>query len=98
DYNDYVGRIAVGKVVSGALRPNQEVVLLRRGVADSKASLSQVYAYEGLNRVSREVVEAGDIAAVAGVPDAFIGDTLGDPSDPRPLPSITVEEPTLSMV
>jgi GTP-binding protein len=98
DYNDYVGRIAVGKVVSGTLRPGQEVVLLKRGLWDSKAALSQIYAYEGLSRISREVIEAGDIAAVAGVPDAFIGDTLGDPSDPRPLPTITVEEPTLSMV
>jgi GTP-binding protein len=60
--------------------------------------LSQIYTYDGLNRVSREVIEAGDIAAVAGVPDAFIGDTVGDVSDPRPLPTITVEEPTLSMI
>jgi GTP-binding protein len=98
DYNDYVGRIAIGKIFNGALRPGQEVALLKPGTLDSKAALSQVYAYEGLNRVSREVVEAGDIAAVAGVPEAFIGDTLSDLSDPRPLPTITVEEPTLSMV
>ncbi|MBI3328396.1 MAG: translational GTPase TypA, partial [Nitrospinae bacterium] len=98
DYNDYVGRIAVGKVVSGSLRPGQEVALLRRGTLDSKAYLSHIYTYEGLHRISRDVIEAGDIAAVAGVPDAFIGDTLGDLSDPRPLPTITVEEPTISMV
>jgi len=98
EYNDYVGRIAVGKLVSGTLRPGQEVALLKRGRLDSKAALSQIYTYEGLNRVSRDVIEAGDIAAVAGVPDAFIGDTLADLSDPRPLPIITVEEPTLSMV
>jgi GTP-binding protein len=98
DYNDYVGRLAVGKLVSGTLRLGQEVALLKHGVMHSKATLSQVYSYEGLNRVSREVIEAGDIAAIAGVPDAFIGDTVGDPSDPRPLPTITVEDPTLSMV
>jgi GTP-binding protein len=98
DYNDYVGRIAIGKVFNGSLRPAQDVALLKPGGLDSKACLSQVYAYEGLNRVSRAVVEAGDIAAVAGVPDAFIGDTLADLSDPRPLPAIIVEEPTLSMV
>ena len=63
-----------------------------------KAHLSQVYSYDGLDRNSREVLEAGDIAAVAGVPAAFIGDTLGDPDDPRPLPVITVEEPTISMI
>jgi GTP-binding protein len=98
DYNDYVGRLAVGKLVSGTLRLGQEVALLKHGILDSKAILSQVYSYEGLNRVSRETIEAGDIAAIAGVPDAFIGDTVGDLSDPRPLPTITVEDPTLSMV
>jgi GTP-binding protein len=98
DYNDYVGRLAVGKLVSGTLRLGQEVALLKHGMLDSKATLSQVYSYEGLNRVSRETIEAGDIAAIAGVPDAFIGDTVGDLSDPRPLPTITVEDPTLSMV
>jgi GTP-binding protein len=98
DYNDYVGRLAIGKLVSGALRLGQEVALLKHGMLDSKATLSQVYSYKGLNRVSREVIEAGDIAAIAGVPDAFIGDTVGDLADPRPLPTITVEDPTLSMV
>src|SRR4029450_3695078 len=98
DYNDYVGRLAVGKLVSGTLRLGQEVALLKHGVLDSKATLSQVYSYEGLNRVSRETIEAGDIAAIAGGPDAFIGDTVGDLSDPRPLPTIIVEDPTLSMV
>ncbi|MGC1403884.1 MAG: translational GTPase TypA [Thermodesulfobacteriota bacterium] len=98
DYSDYVGRIAVGKIVGGHLKQRQEVALLKNGEMTAKAILSQVYTYEGLIRVEREIIEAGDIAAVAGVPDVFIGDTLGDPEDPRPLPSITVEEPTLSMV
>ena len=98
DYSDYVGRIAVGKIVGGHLKARQEVALLKGGVMTSKAILSQVYSYEGLSRVERDLIEAGDIAAVAGVDDVFIGDTLGDPDDPRPLPSITVEEPTLSMV
>jgi GTP-binding protein len=98
DYSDYVGRIAVGKIVGGHLKIRQEVAILKSGVMTGKAILSQVYSYEGLNRVERDLIEAGDIAAVAGVDDVFIGDTLGDPEDPRPLPSIIVEEPTLSMV
>jgi GTP-binding protein len=98
DYSDYVGRIAVGKIVSGQLRFRQEVAILKGGEMTGKAILSQVYSYEGLNRVERDLIEAGDIAAVAGAGDVFIGDTIGDPDDPRPLPSITVEEPTLSMV
>ena len=63
-----------------------------------KAHLTVLYSFEGLDRVEPEVVKAGEIVAVAGVPAAFIGDTLGDPLDPRPLPGITVEEPTISMV
>jgi GTP-binding protein len=97
-HSDYVGRIGVGKVVNGALRRGQEVALLKANGAPCRASLSVVYSYEGLNRVERDVVEAGDIAAVAGVDDIFIGDTLGDLADPRPLPVITVEDPTISMV
>ena len=97
-HSDYVGRIAVGKVVNGSLRRNQEVALLKAESPMRKASLSVVYSYEGLNRMERDVVTAGDIAAVAGVEDIYIGDTLGDLADPRPLPIITVEEPTISMV
>jgi GTP-binding protein len=97
-HSDYVGRIAIGKVVNGALRKGPGVALLKPDGTCRETALSVVYAYEGLNRVERDVVPAGDIAAVAGVEDIFIGDTLGDPADPRPLPAITVEEPTISMV
>ncbi len=98
DYSDYVGLIAVGKIVSGELRRGQEVALLKQGQVAGKANLSALYGFEGLDRVEPDLIRAGDIAAVAGVPTAFIGDTLGDPEDPRPLPGITVEEPTISMV
>ncbi len=98
DYSDYVGLIAVGKIVSGTLRRGQEVALLKQGQMAGKATLSVLYSFEGLDRIEPERIEAGDLAAVAGVPQAFIGDTLGDPEDPRPLPGIVVEEPTISMV
>ncbi|MFZ2087028.1 MAG: translational GTPase TypA, partial [Desulfobaccales bacterium] len=98
DYSDYVGLIAVGKIVSGELRRGQEVALLKEGQMAGKAQLSVLYSFEGLDRIEPELIEAGDLAAVAGVPQAFIGDTLGDPEDPRPLPGIVVEEPTISMV
>jgi GTP-binding protein len=97
-HSDYVGRIAVGKVVNGALKKGPGVALLKPDGQSRETALSVVYTYEGLNRVERETIPAGDIAAVAGVEDIFIGDTLGDPADPRPLPAITVEEPTISMV
>jgi GTP-binding protein len=98
DYSDYVGLIAVGKLVSGTLRRGQEVALAKEGSLHSKARLTALYSFGGLDRLEPDVVEAGDIAAVAGVPAAFIGDTLGDPEDLRPLPAIKVEEPTISMV
>jgi GTP-binding protein len=97
-HSDYVGRIAVGKVVNGTLKKGPGVALLKPDGTIRETALNVVYTYEGLNRVERETVPAGDIAAVAGVEDIFIGDTLGDPADPRPLPAITVEEPTISMV
>ncbi|MCU0573096.1 MAG: translational GTPase TypA [Syntrophobacteraceae bacterium] len=97
-YSDYVGRIAVGKIVNGSINHGQEVALLKPGEPPCRAGLSVVYSYEGLDRVERDRVDAGDIAAVAGVEDVFIGDTLGDLVDPRPLPTITVEEPTIAMV
>jgi GTP-binding protein len=98
DYSDYVGRIAVGKVVNGRLQKRQQVALIKNGEVAGGALLSQIFSYAGLNRIEQESIEAGDIAAVAGVAEVFIGDTLGDPLDPRPLPTITVEQPTLSMV
>jgi GTP-binding protein len=98
DYSDYVGLIAVGKIVGGEMRRGQEVALLKQGELAGKAHISVLYSFEGLDRSEPEVVRAGEIVAVAGVPAAFIGDTLGDPLDPRPLPGIVVEEPTISMV
>ena len=98
DYSDYVGLIAVGKIVGGEIKRGQEVALLKQGQMAGKANITVLYSFEGLDRVEPEVVQAGEIVAVAGVPAAFIGDTLGDPLDPRPLPGITVEEPTISMV
>jgi GTP-binding protein len=98
NHSDYVGRIAIGKIVNGELRSGMEVMLLKPDGTSRKASLSAVYTYEGLSRVECKVASAGDIAAVAGLDDIFIGDTLSDPADPRGLPSFTVEEPTISMV
>ena len=98
DYSDYLGRIAVGKVVNGRLQKRQQVALIKNGEVSGQALLSQIFTYDGLNRIEQEMIEAGDIAAVAGVAEVFIGDTLGDLLDPRPLPTITVEQPTLSMV
>jgi GTP-binding protein len=98
DYSDYVGLIAVGKIVNGALKRGQEVTLMKQGQPAGKAHLSVIYNFEGLEKNEPEMIAAGDLAAVAGVPAAFIGDTLSDPEHPKALPGIRVEEPTISMV
>ncbi len=97
DYSDYVGRIAVGKVVSGVLRVGEKTALIKKGQQIDRHTISQVFTYQGLEQTTCREASAGEIAAVVGIEDAFIGDTLADPEDPRPLPRITVEEPTMSI-
>ena len=97
DWSDYVGRIAVGKVVNGVLAQGSRVALMKKGESAGVSALRELYTFSGLERVPAKSVAAGDIAAVAGVENAFIGDTFCDPEDPHPLPAISVEEPTMSM-
>ena len=97
DYSDYVGRIAVGRIISGSLKQGARITLMKKGESVGTAVLGQVYTYQGLERVSVGEMHAGDIAAVTGVEDVFIGDTLADLENPKALPVISVEEPTMSM-
>ncbi|MDR1396129.1 MAG: translational GTPase TypA [Desulfarculales bacterium] len=97
DYSEYVGRIAIGKIISGQLRTGQKVALYKNGENAGVYVLRQIYAYRGMEQTAAEVVEAGDIAAAAGVDAVFIGDTLTSPDNPRPLPPLSVEGPTMSM-
>jgi GTP-binding protein len=98
DWSDYVGRIAIGRVESGTLTKGSPVV---RSTADGTllpAKLVGVQSFDKLGRIDVEEATAGDIAAVSGIEDVEIGDTICDALDPRPLPRLTVDEPTLSMV
>jgi GTP-binding protein len=97
DYSDYVGRLAVGRVVNGTLRPRQDVALVRRDGTIAPARVSLLYAFEGLARVEVDEAGPGDIVAVAGFDDVNIGETITIPDDPRPLPPVTVDEPTVGM-
>lgn len=97
DYSDYVGRIAVGKIVGGTLKGGSPCTLLKKGEPAGNYKVGQVFSYTGLDRTLESSIEAGDIAAVTGVEDAFIGDTIADPENPIALPTISVEEPTISM-
>lgn len=98
DYDDYVGKIAIGRIVRGSMKPNQNVLLVD-GESQRKAKISRVYTYEGLNRVEREDgASMGDIAYIVGIPDIKIGETVADPTNPEALPKIDIDEPTLSMI
>jgi GTP-binding protein len=99
DYNEYVGRIGVGKVENGVLRVNQEVALVNHHDPDKqkKVKVSKLYEFDGLNKV--EVTEAGigSIVAVSGIADLHIGDTLCAPEKPEPIPFQKISEPTIAM-
>jgi GTP-binding protein len=97
DYSDYVGRLAVARIVNGTVRPRQDVALLRRDGTIATARISLLYAFDGLSRVEVDEAGPGDIVAVAGFDDVNIGETIALPEDPRPLPPVSVDEPTVSM-
>jgi len=97
DYNDYVGRIAIGKMYAGKIKKGQDVTLAKTGGTTANHKISKLYGYEGLTRYEIEEAASGDIVAIAGIPDVFIGDTVCDFGNPLPLPAIQVEEPTVSM-
>jgi len=96
-YDDYKGKIAVGRLQSGVLRKAQAVMRIDHFGALTPARVTQLFTFQGLARQEVDEARAGDIVAVAGVPDVGIGDTIADAADPRPLPPIKVEEPTLRM-
>ncbi len=99
DYNEYVGRIGVGKVDNGKIRVNQEVVMVNAHEPDKmrKVKVSKLYEFEGLKKV--EVAEAGvgSIVAISGISDIHIGDTLCSPENPDPIPFQKISEPTIAM-
>ncbi|HHH30449.1 MAG TPA: translational GTPase TypA, partial [Polyangiaceae bacterium] len=95
-HDEYVGRLAVGRVASGRLRKGSMVALLGDGTQKNQR-LAAVYGFEAVGRVEVDEIGAGDICCVAGLEDAQIGDTIADPEHPKPLPRISVEEPTLKV-
>jgi len=97
DYSSFVGRIGIGRITRGRLRPGQDVVVLSADGAPVRARVNQVLGFKGLTRVPLEVAEAGDIVLVNGVEGVGIGVTLADPERPEALPALAVDEPTLTM-
>ena len=97
DWDDYIGRIVVGRIANGTLTNGQQVSVIGRDGTSHKAKISKLLGFEGLNRVPVESARAGDIVAVAGIEKIDIGNTISDAENPMPLPPIHVDEPTLSM-
>jgi GTP-binding protein len=98
DYNDYVGRLVIGRVHAGVLRRGDPVALLKHDGSMSPAKITMLYTFDGLRRMEADQVFAGDLCAMAGIDGIDIGETIAGAEDPVALPPITVEEPTVSMV
>ncbi len=97
DGDPYLGRLGIGKVFSGTLKPNQMVTVFRRDQTSYQSRLQSVFVYEGLKRVPVEAATPGDIIAVTGLPEITIGETIAAGDKPTPLPAPKVDEPTLQM-
>ncbi|WP_456402830.1 translational GTPase TypA [Persephonella sp.] len=98
DYDSYVGRIAIGRIVNGEIKKNQYVSVIKKDGEIINSQIRQIYSYRGLEKFECEKATAGDIIAVAGIDNIHIGDTIGDQTNPIPLKRVNVEEPTISMV
>ena len=97
DASPYLGRLALCRVRNGTIRRGQPVAWCRADGTVERAQVAELYVTDALDRVEAQEASAGEIIAVAGIPEVTIGETLADPDDPRPLPVITVDEPALSM-
>ena len=96
-YDDYKGKIVIGRLNSGTIRRNQSVVRIKADASMQPLKVAQVFTHQGLQRIEVEEASAGDIIALTGLSEVGIGDTIADPNDARQLPPITVEEPTVRM-
>ncbi|HMF56900.1 MAG TPA: GTP-binding protein, partial [Pyrinomonadaceae bacterium] len=98
DYDSYVGRLAIGRIFSGEIKVGDTVAIVKRDRSVEKTRVSQLYAFEGLKRQSVESARMGEIVALAGIEEIEIGETITTADNPQPLPTIAVDEPTISMI
>jgi GTP-binding protein len=96
DYDDYVGRLAIGRVIAGAMIAGESYSLCHAGNRSIR-KVARIYSWQGLKRVEREAAPAGDIVMIAGIEEIEIGDTIADLENPKPLPLIRIDEPTVAM-
>ena len=99
DYNDYVGRIGIGRIERGCVKQNQEVMVseYHNNHEPYKAKMVNLYQIDGLNRTAVDEAKVGDIICFSGIPEITIGDTIASPEDPAPLPFVKISEPTIEM-
>lgn len=98
DYNDYVGRLAIGRIFSGEIKQGDTVSIIKRDKSVARTRVSQLYVFEGLKRESVERASFGELVAIAGIEEIEIGETISGTDNPQALPTIAVDEPTISMV
>ncbi|HEX9960302.1 MAG TPA: translational GTPase TypA [Pyrinomonadaceae bacterium] len=98
DYNPFVGRLAIGRIYSGEIAKNQEVLVYKRDGSTQKTRVKELYIFEGLDRKTVDAAGVGEIVALAGFDDINIGETITLPDNPKPLPLINVDEPTIAMI
>jgi GTP-binding protein len=98
DYNDYVGRLAIGRIFSGEIKVGDQILVVKPDRTTHKTKVSQLYVFEGLKRESVDKAGFGEIVALAGIENINIGDTITTVDNPHPLPSIAVDEPTIAMI
>jgi len=98
DYNDYVGRLAIGRIFSGEIKIGDQIAVVKPDRSVHKTRVSQLYVFEGLKREPVERASFGEIVALAGIENINIGDTITSIENPQPLPSIAVDEPTIAMI
>ena len=98
DYNDYVGRLAIGRIFSGEIKIGDQIAVVKPDRSVHKTRVSQLYVFEGLKREPVERAAFGEIVALAGIENINIGDTITSIENPQPLPSIAVDEPTIAMI
>jgi GTP-binding protein len=97
DYNEYLGRIAIGRINRGVIRQGQPVTVITRDGSSKQARIEKLFGFQGLKRIEIEEAGAGDIVAIAGIKDINIGETIADPANPEALPVLKIDEPTLQM-
>ena len=97
DYSDYLGRIAIGRVFNGTLRHGDDVGIVKLNGSVQKTRITKLYSFEGLKRVDETTGTPGDVLAIAGVEGITIGETVTSAEDPKPLPNIQIDEPTIAM-